>query len=1114
MGHIRKPLPFVIPALAFAFALSSCSNNAETETTQFTVMGSHLTNVTFSNTLSQNEDFNIIEYLYFYNGGGVSIGDINNDGLEDIYFTSNQSSNKLYLNKGNFIFEDITDRAGVAGTGNWKTGTSMADVNGDGYLDIFVCGVGNYKRFNGRNQLFINNGDLTFTERSDEYGLAFQGFSTQSVFFDYDNDGDLDMYLLNHSVHTSRSYGHSRLRLQSDRNAGDKLYRNELIPTGKTYFKEVTSLSGIFNSQIAYGLGIGVSDLNNDGLQDIYVSNDFHENDYLYINKGDGHFKEEISESTGHVSRFSMGSDIADINNDGWPEIITLDMLPRNEGVLKTTAGEEAYNIYQFKLRFGYHHQFARNTLQLNQGIDDDGHLLFSDIAAQAGIEASDWSWSPLAADFDNNGFRDIYITNGILTRPNDLDYINFIASDSARNAESFRTFIDKMPSGKVPNFFFRNDGRLHFDDVSREWVGMEPSFSSGAAYADLDNDGDLDIVVNNINQKAYVLRNDIVKRGGWLSIELRGEGANTFGVGTKVTVYAGGKVMMAEQILTRGWQSSVTPVLHFGLGESEVADSIKIRWPDQRWQTLTSVGRNQHLKIYQNDARWLPVLTSGSSNSPRIFERETNVFPFEHRENDFDTFSHEKLIPHMLSTLGPLMSVGDVNDDGRADIFVGGARGQSGAILMQQASGRFVASHQPALQRDSASEDAGSAFFDADGNGTLDLVVACGGQEFHGGDARLLPRLYLNNGTGQLRRSEDGLPDIFVNASCVKAFDFDGDGDNDLFIGGRVEAGNYGNSPESFLLINDGRGNFSDHSRNVFPSPTGSRIGMVSDACVSDLNGDKRPDIVLVGEWMPITILIQNANGQLEDRTQQFSLDSTNGWWNTIAARDFDGDGDTDFVCGNLGLNSRLHASRQEPITLYIGDIDHNGGMDHLITYYNQGTEYPFISRDQLVKQVPSLRRNFLKYSSFRNVKRQDIIATDDIGRFSVRQAYCFASVYLENADGKFVIKALPQESQMFPIFSLAIGDFDKDGHSDLLAGGNLYAVQPDFGRYDAGYGLLMLGNSKGDWQTVQPQISRFIVKGEIRDIKVIGDGATGHRVFVSRNNDRVVAFQARSSK
>ncbi|HEU5145702.1 MAG TPA: VCBS repeat-containing protein, partial [Chryseosolibacter sp.] len=913
-------------------------------TTLFQAVPSSASNVTFNNTLEQTKDFNIIEYLYFYNGGGVSIGDINNDGLDDLYFTSNQGSNKLYLNKSNFEFKDITDEAGVGGDGNWKTGTAMADVNGDGYLDIFVCGVGNYKKFNGRNQLFINNGDLTFTDRTIEYGLAFEGFSTHAAFFDYDNDGDLDMYLLNHSVHTARSYGHSRIRHQSDRLAGDKLYRNELVPSGQPHFTEVTSRAGIYNSQVAYGLGVGISDLNGDGFMDIYVSNDFHENDYLYINQGDGTFKETISSSIPHVSRFSMGNDIADINNDSRPDIITLDMLPRDEEVIKTTAGEEPYDIYHFKLRFGYHHQFARNALQLNRGEDHEGNLLFSDIAPLAGVEASDWSWAPLLADFDNDGHKDLFIANGILTRPNDLDYINFIATDSAQRYYGYETFIENMPSGKVPNVFFRNAGNLQFEDVSATWTGNTPSLSTGAAYADLDNDGDLDLVVNNINEEVSLYRNNGNADGTWLKISFQGTGANRFGIGAKVIVYAADKVIWQEQMLSRGWQSSVSPIMHVGVGFASI-DSVTVIWPDGKYQTLTGIGKDKHITVQQVDA-------ISSWNYDRSKDEDDTLLraaeaPFIHRENEFNAFAQEKLIPHMISTQGPALAVGDVNSDGRDDFFGGGAAGHSGELYLQNIAGEFVLSSQAAFKSDPAFEDTDAAFFDADGNGRIDLLVVSGGQQWHGKDELLSPRLYLNNASGDFERAIGNLPEIFVDASCIEVTDVDADGDADVFIGGRVIAGRYGEDPDSYLLINDGRGAFKDESMRLRHDWAG---GMVTDAVWNDINGDGRIDLIAVGEWMPVTVLIQDGDGNFLNKTRDYGLEKTEGWWNTIHACDVDGDRDTDFVAGNLGVNSRLRATPDQPVSLFAGDMDRNGGMDHLLTYYNQGEQHPFISRDQLV--------------------------------------------------------------------------------------------------------------------------------------------------------------------
>ena len=1092
--------------LVGVFFLVACRENKTP--TAFLSLPDHKTNIRFHNTLTETGHFNIIEYLYFYNGGGVSTGDINNDGLVDIYFTANQLQNRLYLNKGDFVFEDITETAGVAGTGNWKTGTTMADVNGDGFLDIFICGVGNYKFFNGKNHLLINNGDLTFSDQTDAYGLTFQGFSTHAAFFDYDNDGDLDLYLLNHSVHSSRSHGHSSLRYQSDSLAGDKLYRNEMIPHGENRFTDVTSVAGIFNSQVGYGLGVGISDVNLDGYMDIYVSNDFHENDYLYINHGNGTFGEEIEKSMPHGSRFSMGNDIADINNDGYADIITLDMLPKDEEIIKTTAGEDAYDIYSFKLGFGYHHQFARNTLQLNRGLTGEGHLLFSDIATLAGVHASDWSWAPLLADFDNDGHKDLFIANGILTRPNDLDYINFVSSDSAQEYYGYEEFIRNMPSGTVPNLFYKNEGDLRFRDVSPQWIGVQPTLSTGAAYADLDNDGDLDLVINNINERATVFRNDTPDDfAGWLQVELKGDGVNTSGIGAKVTVYSGKQFFYQEQVLSRGWQSSVSPLIHIGIGNVPRIDSIQVIWPDKKFQTLSSVSRDRRITVRQSDAGGLWDYGRNKGTGKTLLTRGQDA-PFVHRENDFNAFTVEKLIPHMVSTQGPRIATGDINGDGLDDFYVGGAAGQSGQVFLQDHSGNFSSQFQPDLAADSLYEDTAAAFLDADRNGALDLVVVSGGQEFSGDHPYLSPRLYLNNGSGMLRRSEASLPEIYVNASCVTPADIDGDNDPDLFIGGRVVANAYGKSPESYFLINDGNGVFSADT-SKFPVDTGNRLGMVTDAAWFDINADGRQDLIFVGEWMPITVLIQDERGYFNNSTSALGLDKTHGWWNTITLHDFDQDGDLDFVAGNLGLNSRLTATEEQPVTLYTGDMDDNGGTDHLLTYYNAGKQHPFISRDQLVKQVPSFRREFLKYYNFRHVKREQIIPAKETGKFTVNYAYGFSSVYAENNSGKFSLTELPVEAQMFPIFSFCPGDFDADGHTDLLAVGNLSAVQPDFGRYDAGYGLMMLGNGEGKFQALSHQVSGFFVRGEGRAIAAVKSADAANFYLVGRNNDSLLVFR-----
>jgi enediyne biosynthesis protein E4 len=1094
-----------------AVSFWSCSDEKDQKKTTlaFNKIPSSSSNINFENRLEETDDFNIVEYLYFYNGGGVAVGDVNTDGLPDIYFSSNQSDNKLYLNLGNFKYKDITESAGVKGVGNWKTGVTMADVNADGKLDIFICGVGNYKKFDGRNQLLINNGDLTFSDKTEEYGLAFSGLSTQSAFFDYDNDGDLDMFLLNHSTHTVRSLGEASLRFQSDRLAGDKLYRNELVPSGETRFTEVTSASGIYNSQIGYGLGVAISDLNKDGFADIYVSNDFHENDYLYINQRNGQFKEVLAESVGHTSRFSMGNDVADFNNDALPDIITLDMLPRDEAVIKTTAGDDPYDIYEFKLRYGYHHQLARNTLQLNIGNDSNGKPSFSDIAPFAGIEATDWSWSALFADFDNDGFKDLFVANGILRRPNDLDYITYISSDSAQRFFKDDDFVKAMPAGKVPNIIFRNKGDLTFAEMNNSWISSEPSFSTGAAYADLDNDGDLDLVVNNINEPAGVFRNDLPKKN-FLKIKFNGDATNKFGLGAKVTCFKGNDLFYGENNPTRGWQSSVEPVLHFGLGSREKLDSIRIEWPGGKFQTLKDVQPNQTLLVEISNA----VQKTDSVVSP---DKAALLMPvdariFQHKEDNYVAFNTEKLIPRMATTEGPKISKSDLNGDKLDDFFIGGASGQTGQIFLQNERGKFASKLQRSFNEDVECEDTGSAFFDADNNGSQDLVVISGGQQFSGQDKRISPRLYLNDGRANFSKSRNAFENIFVNASCVVPFDVDQDGDEDLFIGARVLAGQYGIDPKSYILINNGKGNFEDKTEFWLPQSKGN-LGMVTDAVSADLNSDGKPDLILVGEWMPVTILRQEAESKFIDRTAEYNLTGTSGWWNCILMHDFDGDGDQDFVAGNYGLNSRLKATEREPVELYVGDIDGNGSLDPILTRYNSGKKYPFVSRDQLVKQVPGFKKKFLKYKSFENVSIEDILSVEQLKKFVHKKAVEFESLYFENVNGNFNMTALPAEAQLFPVFSFCATDLNGDGKNEIIAGGNLFSVQPDIGRSDAGYGLVMdLDGAK--FKVFSTKASGLRVKGEIRSIVNIAlkDKNTG--ILIGRNNAELLFYKTLHTK
>ncbi|MBS1507112.1 MAG: VCBS repeat-containing protein [Bacteroidetes bacterium] len=1100
--------------------LISCQEKEQP--TLFTLLPEKETGVEFTNLLKEDTAFNIIEYLYFYNGAGVAAGDINNDGLVDLYFSSNQNSNRLYLNRGNFKFEDITVKSNTQGVGNWKTGVTMADVNGDGFLDIYVCGVGKYKKFNSRNQLLINNHDLTFTDKTEEYGLNFQGFSTQAVFFDYDLDGDLDCYLLNHSVHSSRAIGNVSKRFTHDSLAGDKLFENLLFDHGKKgdgHFKEVTEKAGILNSAIGYGLGVSVSDINLDGYPDIYVSNDFQENDYLYLNNKNGTFRQVLEKSLGHSSRFSMGNDVADFNNDARPDLLTLDMLPSQEDVIKTSAGDDPYEIYRYKLKSGFYYQTARNCLQLNQFVSDTS-VLFSDIAWQANVAATDWSWSPLMADFDNDGWKDILITNGIMRRPNDMDYITYISDQGVQeklqkmDAEDMKV-LEQMPAGKVSNFGFKNSGQWEFKDMTSAWGLERASFSNGAAYADLDNDGDLDLAINNINEPAFIYRNNSVGQS-FLKIVPQGKNGNNFGIGVKVLCYSGGKKFYYEVSSTRGFSSSVDTRINIGLGPISKIDSLFIVWPSGKTERKANVLTNQTLTAKESDATLVFDFAKSSTTKFLVNQLSRTEIPdFRHREDDYNAFTRENLMPQMLTNEGPPLAVADVDGDGLDDVFVGGGKGQSGVLFFQR-NGAFQKTYSEPFEIDSASEDVDAAFFDADSDGDKDLVVVGGGQEVKDKNEVLRPRLYLNSGRGNFVKREDFAVNLFLNASCVKPADFDNDGDTDLFIGASAMPLLYGMSPASYLLVNDGKGNFQPKinwlGNSQFSNIPPNRIGMIKDAAWTDLNKDGLLDLVAVGEWMPVTVLIQQPGNIFMNETSKWGLANSSGWWNTIEVADFDHDGDDDFVLGNMGLNTRLKTSDKKPLKMILGDFDGNGSSDHILLYFNGDKSYPFATRDQLVKQVPYLKKKFLNYKDYRNVTTQDILSPAQEGQSAELRINELRSVYLRNDGTHLISIPLPQEAQVSPVEAIATADINDDGHTDILLGGNLRTVQTELGPYDASLGLILLGDGKGKFNAIPPSESGFVVKGEIRSIRAVKTSGKGIIFLASRNNDKIIGFRSLS--
>ncbi len=1096
--------------------ISACTSSGNHQEKRFSLLRPEKTGITFSNKLTDTKDFNILSYLYYYNGGGVAVGDINNDQLPDIYFSANQLPNKLYLNKGNFTFEDITIAAGVDGNPGWTTGVNMADVNGDGWLDIYVCYLGNYLNVRGRNQLFINKKNNTFEDKAEEYGLDLVGFSTQSVFFDYDRDGDLDMYQLNHSVNPAGTVGDTSQRSFTDPFAGDKLMENK---RGK--FVDISQKAGVRGSKLGYGLGVIVNDINLDGWPDIYVCNDFHEDDYLYVNMGNGKFREQLRHRVGHTTKFSMGGDAADINRDGLVDFMTLDMKPEDPGILMTSEPPESYDLFQFKRSFGYYYQYPHNALQLNQG---KGY--FGEISQMAGIDATDWSWSVLFCDLDNDGWEDTYITNGIYRRPNDMDYLNFISDpvvvrklNSAPSEEDL-TFIEKMPQVNISNYAYRNVGNLTFRPVMDIWGLDQAAFSNGAAYADLDVDGDLDLIVNNINEPAFIYRNesreiDVVpdeqddheltkKRidsTHYLAIKFKGAKANKFGIGASVWIYTDSTIQFRYHMPTRGFLSSMEPGLHVGLGTADRIDSLKVVWTDGTSQTLKEVASNQVITLNQIDALNSHQLESAqSSNFPDVFEELSSEWiPFIHKEDDFNDLNREPLLPHKLSTFGPCMDVADVNKDGLNDVYVGGAMGQAGKLYVQQ-PGRIFISHQEELwSQFIRREEVDCVFLDVDGDDDDDLYVVCGGNAYPKNHPEYQDVLFINDGKGNFSAASSLIPIFPSNGSCVAAGDFENDGDLDLFVGNRNIPGSYGLIPESYLLKNDGRGNFSlvyeDWSIGL------RNIGMVTDALWNDYDADGEDDLIIVGEWMRIEIWKQ-FSGKLIKQTEVLGLSNSNGWWNNIIAGDWDRDGDTDFVVGNLGLNSALHSSLEEPCTLLVGDIDQNGSIESLLCHYIDGKQYPFAKKDQLQSQLTFIRKNFPTYESFAQKSVDAILKDHQDNIVQTLEAFTFEHQYIEQTTDGFRMIPLPKLSQAQPVYAMLSTDVDNDGWEDIVLGGNFYGVGPERGRYDAGKGLLLKGGTTTRWKAIPPSQSNLWLDGEVRAIELLDDPSALPWILVGKNN------------
>ncbi len=1070
------------------FLLSSCGQK---EGSLFSNPSSENTGLTFANILTPTEDVNILDYLYFYNGGGVAVGDINGDELPDIFFTGNQVKNKLFLNKGNLQFEDITETSGVAGNSSWNTGTVMVDINSDGLLDIYVCAVVGVNGLNGYNELYINNGDSTFTESAAQYNLDFDSFSSSVAFLDYDLDGDLDMYLLNHAVHTQESYGHSEVRKKRNYQTGDKLLKNE---DGK--FIDVSEAAGIYGGINGFGLGIAISDFNNDGYPDIFVGNDFHEDDYYYLNNGDGTFTESLRTFFGHTSRFSMGNDVADINHDGWPDIISLDMLPEDEQILKSSEGADDIQTQRLrKERFDYHYQYSRNMLFVNRQQNQ-----YAETALLSGISATDWSWSAIFGDYDQDGNQDIFISNGITKRPNDLDFLNFVSSDQIKKKINSTKLVDAkainmMPSGAIHNYVFKGKENLAFEDMSDDWISKDTLISGATAIADFDLDGDLDLITNNSNQEATLFINKTNKQNNYLKLKLEYKNPNMFAIGTKVYAYHEGKLQYKEMYTARGFQASSEPFIHFGFGKTEAIDSLKIIWPDKTHQVLKEVVTNQTLTLSQENNTPFDYQTLKISQA-KIFKKvDGNLgLNFEHIEDRYTDFNRQKLIPYQISDRGPATAIGDLNNDGKKDVFFGGSKFEPSKIFIQK-DDSYIETTYAAIANDSIKEDVAAIISDFNQDGKNDVIIASGGADFFNEMKPLIDSYYIQDGAS-FKASK--FPEYFENASFIAPYDYDQDGDIDVFVGNQSVTNDFGKIPNSVLLKNN-NGNFEKVKNTGLEN-----VGMLTDAIWHDFDQDGTKDLILIGEWMSPKFYKNIKGSFVEEKLVDQSL---NGLWQTIEPFDIDHDGDDDYVLGNWGLNTKFKASSKYPMKMYYGDFDKNGSTETIVTIEKEGNYYPLEDLNSLSSQMVSLRKKFTTYKNFAGKSIEQIFEKEILENATIYETSELRSGYLENKDGKFEFVPFQIELQLAPIYAFIDYDFDNNGKNELVVAGNYFGVKPFQGRFGSFSGAMIKNIND---VVLGHEIGLDFTNKSVRDLQIIKLKKQAY-LLATFNNDKaqVYSFQ-----